>query len=901
MPRRPPKVYPGRISDPVLREEFAKMAKALDQNSRALKVLVPGEPDPTLRQSTGRRGMQTPYANPGPDYLRLSRPSTTWDFDRIITIKAPTSGAVDIGSDIQAAIDSAPTDVRCTIVVPPGDWTVSDTIKLKSNIALKGTPGSTTLTQLTNDPVITIQGTSGSDISLAADADIGTSSVTLTTGHGLSVGDLIVLSSDDHWVENGIYDSQSPQVGQLANIVAITTGTTTDTIIIDSTIVGDLAQLYGLRTAANAYVRLITPVTNVLIQDLKVVPYPRVDNGVTYGIYVDRCSGVWFNRCEVVCSAGYSTWVDLSQHVGFTNYVQTENSTYDSIDAYGTGTATLRYGTGVRSVRDVGFISCRFEQCFNGIVINSGGSLGPAMHVRVAGCFFSGIRGWGGVDSHVSGFDWSIMNCQFVGSNVTNPYDSQTNTAGVKAAYVRDFRIGSCTFSGWADGVLAVAPRGIEIGSCSFTDCHTAMDFSQETGAATGPVGLARIKILQNNILRCIYTAGGVHSDRGYGIRLKMSNATEPVEGVQIIMNSIKTFGLGGIQFRLGTFNAVKVIHNHIEDNQNGGTISGVNTPAIYFRDATMVDMEMESNQAVNIQDSSTIEREVGTNTFTRVHRHDNRTKNTDGNFWDNDPHKHTASEAYYSNSKATTGALHGSSFGGYNELATPVTAQNRSIAKFALINYARTADPEDVCTLTSTKVYEADGSEDSPGTTVITLDKSLHEAGDVFWFDELHLGYSTGTLLTLVQSAGYGVGLLHGSSFTNGGEMFRVTRVGWRCITASAFGAGAIDCVFYGIKTKGASVTAGSWKQEIADLSETSARIGGSNGDHVTRYQDVDWLFNDPNDQGVIYPADADSIGNEGIWAEWEFASSPADGYQMMEVFFEYETDFRVADEGTQ
>jgi hypothetical protein len=308
--------------------------------------------------------------------------------------------------------------------------------------------------------------------------------------------------------------------------------------------------------------------------------------------------------------------------------------------------------------------------------------------------------------------------------------------------------------------------------------------------------------------------------------------------------------------------------------------------------------VSVDDNIAEDINaNTDTPEREVGTVTSTRVSRKGNRDINCDG-YWENDPVKHTASESYFSNSLTMGGgADHGSSFGGYNELSTPITTQTRSIAKFALINYTRTAATEDVCTLTGTKYDIADGTQTSPGSETITLTKADHENGDLFWFPELFLGNSSATRLTLTQSSGYAVGLLHGSAFTNNGEMFRVTRVGWRAVIRSTIAIGDIDVVFYGIKTKGADATGGSWKQQIADLSISGSLMGGSNGDHLFNAQDVNVVFNDPNTDALIYPSDADPIGWEGIWAEWEFVSAPANGWQAMEIFFEYDTDFVLSD----
>jgi hypothetical protein len=102
---------------------------------------------------------------------------------REITVGA--AGADVVGTDeraIQIALDALAHRGGGTVRVAPGTYTLRGPVRLRSNVALVGTPGETTFRM---GPVVSHR--------LAADADIGQHSITLVSTVGLQVGSGIVL------------------------------------------------------------------------------------------------------------------------------------------------------------------------------------------------------------------------------------------------------------------------------------------------------------------------------------------------------------------------------------------------------------------------------------------------------------------------------------------------------------------------------------------------------------------------------------------------------------------------------------------------------------------------------------------------------------------------------------
>jgi len=100
------------------------------------------------------------------------------------------------GDNIQSAIDSCPTDQ--VVLLNPGTYTISSTVKLKSGVTLRGSGIDSTILKGASglsEAIITLSASSsdGSAVSLTGTPTKGDTTITTSSAHGWSVGDYILI------------------------------------------------------------------------------------------------------------------------------------------------------------------------------------------------------------------------------------------------------------------------------------------------------------------------------------------------------------------------------------------------------------------------------------------------------------------------------------------------------------------------------------------------------------------------------------------------------------------------------------------------------------------------------------------------------------------------------------
>ncbi len=202
----------------------------------------------------------------------------------IATVTNEVGTVIYEGADDVTAIEAALNEIDSGVILfQSGTYSIDRTISLKSNISFVGNEG--VVFDCISSPGFTTGtgGYSSSTISVASDANSGTTQISLSDVSGLNVGDYVKIS-DDFTVP---YEGKDYKNGELVEIVAIN-----DTTITVS------SPLYDSYTVSrNAMVREISMFQNISFENVGFVGF-GMDTSST-AVYLYGVKNVTFSNCTI--------------------------------------------------------------------------------------------------------------------------------------------------------------------------------------------------------------------------------------------------------------------------------------------------------------------------------------------------------------------------------------------------------------------------------------------------------------------------------------------------------------------------------------------------------------------------------------------------------------------------
>lgn len=421
------------------------------------RALSSANTNPVVADSNGRFGEV--YLTPNTGYklvLKTSAGVTIWTADNQYadetSYNGPTArigdiasnpldegavgdGAADESAEVQAAIDGA----SGVVDLCGKTFRCDSAITLDSGITLRN--GTLDFSNCGDSSYISASGSLGSPILLTGDAAIGAYTIDLDSVSGLASGDILSLASSDTHTGTDF-------CGELVQIDRI------DTLTVY--LKNKLRLPYT--TANGAYVKEITPKSNIVLENLTVNCSTSASGSpAAFNLYMcshARFKNVYVNQCKV-SSFHLRSCLDVE----FTGCRADEDG--------GSG-----YGWRVSGVcRDIRMHDCQADRIWKGVYIGESGSIiGPAMFVSVEKCRFNGcgtsiestqyshqlvVDGCTVIGAEADG----LVNVGSYGMRITNNHIRQTATKGLI------FSIGAIT--------PAINPVGVVIRGNRFDSCGT--------------------------------------------------------------------------------------------------------------------------------------------------------------------------------------------------------------------------------------------------------------------------------------------------------------------------------------------------------------------------------------------------------------------------------------------
>jgi parallel beta-helix repeat protein len=325
-------------------------------------------------------------------------------------------------SAIQTALNSAKSGE--TVTIQAGTYSISSGLIIKSGVILTGS-GSPTL-DCSNAPTgftcVTGSGTTGSKILLTADAAMGSLKISVSSTSGLSIGDLVFISSSEVWKGN----SNSQPQGELRYISSINE----NTIILTSSLEDSYLK------ANSASIQKISPIKDVIISGLKFVNTIQYKN--LHGVYFDygvnvRVTGCYFDLIEYTAIRLYSCIDSRVDH----NSVW---RTWKDGEGYGTSIAW--------ACQDVVVENNDYHQCRHATMIGGGGTLsGICRHITFQNNYAEDavlLRSGSLVASHLYDTHNSGEDINFIGNEATGTgigFDCELYSGTFRDNYIHDLTL----------------------------------------------------------------------------------------------------------------------------------------------------------------------------------------------------------------------------------------------------------------------------------------------------------------------------------------------------------------------------------------------------------------------------------------------------------------------------
>ena len=232
------------------------------------------------------------------------------EFTTPLDYDATGDGVADDTTEFQAALDALNTLGGGTVNLIGRTYRLDSAITLYSNIHIKG-PGTLDFSNNSDEQKILMQGTLGTGYSLTANSAYGASTVTATSS-GITTADMVLIQSSQA-VSGSV---TSGEVTEIDNVSG-TTHTLGTTLLDD------------YNTADSASITEITPVQNVVIQDVDIVSSTGDAASAPSIIYAERCRNITLSRVRITGPASYG--VDLRHCLNVTMdsvHVSSGNTAY---------------------------------------------------------------------------------------------------------------------------------------------------------------------------------------------------------------------------------------------------------------------------------------------------------------------------------------------------------------------------------------------------------------------------------------------------------------------------------------------------------------------------------------------------------------------------------------------
>lgn len=314
----------------------------------------------------------------------------------ILSYGAVGDGVTDCTQAIQNAIDDISTsDGGGKIYFPTGEYLVTNTIYLKSNVSLIG-DGDSSIINFNNLPMLLPRGdrialwaNGSTDAGVAASPVVmGSDSVTVSNASTFAPGDLIEIYSTSQ-----IFDYQGTADGAYFAEMAVIESISGNVLKLD--------HPNYINISADIYVRKITPVEGVTIENIKLIGQ-NVPDYREHGIYMSYCKNVIINHVTLVGFDWYS--------VGL---VSTYNALVDGNNITGVyydgSTGSIFYGVAV--VNDCCHINVVNNYCTK------------ERHLFVCVGYSAGPLGYMGIPYHVNVANNIAIGMMYDGGGVSYAYE----------------------------------------------------------------------------------------------------------------------------------------------------------------------------------------------------------------------------------------------------------------------------------------------------------------------------------------------------------------------------------------------------------------------------------------------------------------------------------------------
>ena len=475
------------------------------------------------------------------------------------TVSVKDFGAVGDGiADDTAAIQAAITAAK-NIIVPTGTYKITANINLSSNQTI----------ECQANVIFYGTGSFGSSYTLTANANVGATTLTLTSG------DAANFAADD-WIQiysNTIYDPgfAAVKIGEMVQIASVSSGT----ITLKSPLAGG-----NYTTAQSAAIRKATFIENTSViggefigSSTSTVLHVAVRFDVAYNcsIYKSRakfCNGNSFNiRDSLFCIAS-----DI--------YVE------DALATTGYGinwTGTCQDCKTVNSV----FVRCRHA------VTNTGGGIGLCRRLSYENCTsYDSINNGDAFDTHSNGEDIAFVNCVSYDASA-NGFNIECGTATLTACKaIRSDRSGIVFSTN-----ITLTPNRFTAVGCVVDTTTQFYGFNIGNGSTTTSTATDQISIVGCSVFNTTQEPMLVAGDSGYEI-----HGLE-VTGGQFQGNDVAK------QFSIGAFTSKFRISNvHVKSPHTSGSVMLLKDCSYGSVDNCVLEFTTEgSGKCLRIEDSNNI------------------------------------------------------------------------------------------------------------------------------------------------------------------------------------------------------------------------------------------------------------------------------------------------------
>jgi hypothetical protein len=574
--------------------------------------------------------------------------------DNMMGAKVPAFNVRTYGADPNGTDDSTAAFVKAftkarnegvaTVYAPAGTYLLSfsgNELEMASGMHMVGDGiGRTILNGATVvDSVIYAPGSYSSEYSLTADCEPGEWSVKVSTADAanFAIGDLVLVGSDKRWAAD-YYSSQSTDIGQISRVVEVSGSL--GLIFLDEQIYGDLPGTTGYDTADSAYIRKITPISDCMVSGMTIISGADTTYGATagdvdlgYGIYARLYENFQVRDVEVISGVGFSAMLDVGVDATLKDMIVRENPVYGTLPGGGTEdsiTYVSRFGIGLHGAsRGTEITSSRFSEVFNGIVCWSGSGEGVSRFLDVNRCHFYNMRGWGGLDTHISMDHIRISDCSFLGKRNVNIADTNyDHTSHIRFSYCRQADASDNMFYGgmWAIEALAVQDLSVEGARFDFTHGGVLVGFGTGSHTADYP---SKNLVFKNIKATDTIQRTGTSISGGSVIKIEDTGAGALDVG-SIIMRDIhaERFSADAVVVRGPNIRNLELTDSTFIDNSGTAT-----TSALVLRDVDITGLLVEDNTFIDITGGAQVWQEFGTVTVEDKHVNGNRFYDCDNPF----------------------------------------------------------------------------------------------------------------------------------------------------------------------------------------------------------------------------------------------------------------------------